>query len=120
MIAALIINRQMQYINNKNLGFDKEQVLMVKNPTWDFDFTAKVKNRLNDFSKTQPYITMVSGMLGGLDGSYNTNGFKLNGEQKWRRQLKVDYNYFEMLGLKFVAGRPFSKEIVCSKRTRNC
>src|SRR5205085_2680004 len=32
MIAAFVMNRQMQYISNKDLGFDKEQVLMVKNP----------------------------------------------------------------------------------------
>jgi putative ABC transport system permease protein len=50
-------------------------------------------------------------MNGGLDGSYNTNGFQLNGEQKWMKQLSVDYNYFDMLGIKFVEGRPFSKSI---------
>src|SRR5260221_8058551 len=60
MIAAFVINRQMRYISNKNLGFDKEQVLMVKNPTWDFAFTKKIKERLDNFSKTQPYISMYS------------------------------------------------------------
>lgn len=109
MLSAFVINRQMQYISNKDLGFDKEQILMVKNPTWDGDFTKRVHDRLYVFAKAQPDILMFSGMNGGLDGAYNTNGFQLNGEKKWLRQLTVDYNYFEMLGLKFVAGRPFSK-----------
>lgn len=109
MGAAFIINRQMQFINNKDLGFDKEQVLMVSNPTWDGTFTKKVHDHLRTFAATQSYISYFSGMNGGLDGSYNTNGFLLNGEQKWRKELTVDYDYFEMLNLKFVAGRPFSR-----------
>jgi len=109
MGAAFIINRQMQFINNKDLGFDKEQVLMVSNPVFDRTFTQKVHDHLRTFAASQPYISYFSGMNGGLNGSYNTNGFLLNGEQKWRKQLTVDYDYFEMLNLKFVAGRPFSR-----------
>lgn len=110
MFAAFIINRQMHYISNKNLGFDKGQVLMVSNPTWDWDFTKRTRERLRDFARSQPYIMQFSGMNGGLDGSYNNNGFLLNGEQKWRRQLTVDYDYFEMLDIKFVQGRSFSRD----------
>jgi len=111
MIAAFVIGRQMNYISNKDLGFDKEQVMMVKNPTFDFDLTKRIKDRLYNYAKTQTSVSMFSAMNGGLDGSYNTNGFQLNGEQKWRKQLTVDYDYFEMLGLKFVEGRPFSRDI---------
>ncbi|HWB24867.1 MAG TPA: FtsX-like permease family protein [Chitinophagaceae bacterium] len=112
MFAAFVMNRQMHFISNKDLGFDKEQVLMVKNPTWDVDFTQRTRERLRVFAASNPAIIAMSGMNGGLDGSYNTNGFMLNGEQKWLRQLSVDYNYFEMLGLKFVQGRPFSRAIL--------
>jgi putative ABC transport system permease protein len=111
MFAAFVINLQMHYISNKDLGFDKDQVLMVRNPTWDADFTTHVRDRLNVYAKSQPSILYFSGMNGGLDGSYNTNGFILNGERKWLKQLSVDYNYFEMLGIKFIHGRPFSKSI---------
>jgi putative ABC transport system permease protein len=109
MISAFIINRQMHYINNKDLGFDKEQVLMVTNPTWNSGFTKQAKERLDIFARSQPYISYFSGMNGGLNGANNMNGFKLNGEQKWRKQLSVNYDYFEMLGIKFLQGRPFSR-----------
>jgi putative ABC transport system permease protein len=111
MMAAYVINRQMQYVNNKDLGFDKDQVLMVENPTWDFNWTQKVRGRLSEFAQTEPSVLAYSGMNGGLDGSYNTNGFMLNGERKWLRQLTVDYDYFEMLGLPFVEGRSFSRNM---------
>ncbi|MFT4154873.1 ABC transporter permease [Parafilimonas sp.] len=122
MFAAFIVNRQMHYISNKDLGFDKDQVLMVRNPTWDPEFTTRVRDRLYIYAQSQPSILYFSGMNGGLDGSYNTNGFKLNGEQRWLKQLSVDYNYFEMLGVQFVQGRPFSKAIASdtSAKIRPC
>ena len=108
MMAAFVINRQMEYISNKDLGFDKDQVLIVHNPTYDHDFTKRLKPRLYAFAQAQPSILSYSAMNGGLAGGHNTNGFMLNGQQQWMRELRVDYNYFEMLGLKFVQGRPFS------------
>ncbi|MFI5156350.1 MAG: ABC transporter permease [Chitinophagales bacterium] len=111
MVAAFVINRQMEYINNRDLGFDKDQILMVRNPTWDPEFTTRVRDRLAAFSETEPSILQFSGMNGSLDGSGNENGFQLNGEQKHRKTYTVEYNYFKMLGLKFIQGRPFSRSI---------
>jgi putative ABC transport system permease protein len=110
MIAAFVINRQMQFINNKDLGFDRDQVLMVTNPKWDPVYTKQLTGRLQVFAQSQPGVSEFSGMNGGLNGSYNTNGFMLNGEQQWRKQISVYYNYFDMLGIKFLQGRPFSKD----------
>lgn len=122
MIAAFVITKQMQYISDKNLGFDKEQILMVENPTFDAVFTKKVHERLQTFALSNPAIIRFSGMSGSLVGLGSTNGFVLNGEQKVFKQLNVDYNYFEMLGLKFVKGRPFSKDISSdsSSTMRSC
>lgn len=110
MVAAFVIYRQMQFINNKDLGFDKDQVLMVNNPKWDPSYTKQLTNRLQVFAQSQPGVISFSGMNGNLDGEYNTNGFMLNGVQAWRKQISVYYNYFEMLGIKFLQGRPFSKD----------
>jgi putative ABC transport system permease protein len=111
MMSAFIINRQMKFINDKDLGFDKEQVLMIHNPSWDKDFTRHTREQLENFARTQPYISGFSGMAGSLDGAGNTNGFILNGEQKCRKQISVDYDYFDMLGIRFLQGRPFSRLI---------
>src|SRR5580692_10049407 len=106
MMAALVIDRQMNYINHKDLGFDKDQVVMVHNPS--YELTRPAKERLYAFARTQPSILQYSAMNGGLTGMYNTNGFKLDGKQQWMKELTVDYQYFEMLGLKVVMGRVFS------------
>jgi putative ABC transport system permease protein len=111
MVAAVTINRQMSFINNKDLGFDKEQVLVVNNEVFDETFIRNLRERLSTFSQTQPSILQFTAMMGSLDGSYNDNGFRLNGQQHFRKVITVDFGFFEMLGLKFVAGRPFSREI---------
>jgi len=111
MMSAFIINRQMHFIKDKDLGFDKEQVLMISNPTWDREFTRNTREQLQNFAVSLPFITGFSGMSGNLEGVNNTNGFILNGEQKWRKQVSVDYNYFDLLGIKFTQGRPFSRLI---------
>lgn len=111
MMSAFIINRQMLYISNKDLGFDKEQVLVVNNPTWDREFTKHIREQLQHFAGTQPFITGFSGMSGSLSGTNNMNGFILDGQQKWRKQITVDYDFFDLLGIPFVQGRPFSRAI---------
>jgi putative ABC transport system permease protein len=110
MASALIIDRQMGYLLNKNLGFDKDQVLVIHNPTWDSDFTKNTRKQLYDFARTQPAVLAYSSMSGGLTGANNTNGFKLNGKQQWMKQIAVDYDYFEMLKIPFVEGRGFSRD----------
>ena len=50
MISAFVINRQMHYVSEKDLGFDKDQVLIVSNPSSsDEDFTRRMKERMRNF-----------------------------------------------------------------------
>ena len=111
IIAAVVINLQMRYISNKDLGFDKDQVLMVENPSFDPVFTKKVFADFEIFSHSEPSVLNYSAMAGTLDGGYNLNGFKLNGQQQWLRQISVDYNYFNLLGLHLVEGRLFMRDM---------
>jgi putative ABC transport system permease protein len=110
MMAALVIDRQMEYVQHKDLGFDKDQVLMVQNPTYDYDFTQRVRSQLYAFARTQPSILAYSALTGGLTGEANMNGFSLNGQRMVMRQISVDYDYFSLLGLKLVEGRLFSPQ----------
>ncbi len=111
MMAAFVISLQMKYISNKDLGFDKEQVLLVQNQTYDREYTKQIHDRLQHYSETEPSIVSFSAITGGFDGGGNRNGFKLNGEQQWLRQMDVDYSYFKLLGLPIIRGRSFSPQI---------
>jgi putative ABC transport system permease protein len=108
MMGAFVIDRQMNYIQNKDLGFDKEQVLLIHNPGYDAEFSQRVRGQLYDFSRTQRSILGFSCMTGGLTGANNTNGFWLNGERRWMKQDAVGYGFIELLGIRLVMGRTFS------------
>lgn len=110
MVAAFVINSQMQFISNKDLGFDKEQVVLVANQTYDREQTLRILDRMQNFASSEPSIAAFSSMTGGLDGGGNRNGFRLNGEQKWLRQMDVDYDYFKLLNIKLKEGRFFSRD----------
>jgi len=112
MICAYVITRQMHFVNNKDLGFDKQQILMVENQGYDGDRTKKMRDRFESWYPGEPSILSYTTLSGDLKGGGNSNGFKLNGEQQWLRQIAVGYDYFQMLNLQFVQGRRFDKAII--------
>ncbi|HVU95933.1 MAG TPA: ABC transporter permease [Puia sp.] len=110
MAAAYIISRQLSYVMNKDLGFDKNQVLIIHNPSWDRDFIHDTKEQMYAFAQSRPDVIAYSAMNGGPTGSHNRNGIIIDGKQEWYQMMQVDYNYFELLKLKLVAGRTFSRD----------
>jgi putative ABC transport system permease protein len=110
MMAAFVIQRQMSFINHKDLGFDKEQVLVVHNQTFDGDLTARLRERLYAFARTQPSIIRYTSMAGDLTGGGDVNSLTLHGQQYWLKMFRVDYDFFGMMGLKVIEGRSFSPQ----------
>lgn len=118
MMAALVIGRQMNYISHKDLGFDKEQVILIENENYDIDQTKRTREQLRQVAETDPIFSGYSVMTGGLSGGGNRNGFRLHGEQKWLRQMDVDYDYFKILNIPLVKGRLFSREMASDTSTK--
>ena len=106
--GTIVIYSQLQYLQNKNLGFDKEQVLVVKNPDTIKKGIEPFKQALSGYSN----IIDVSGS-GSLPGTaFNNIGFGAEGiDNSFTLNLCVcDYNFQKVLKLKMVKGRFFSKE----------
>jgi len=109
VISALVINKQMHFLNNANMGFDKSQVVVLQNPYgWD-DKTNRnsLKARLTQFVNSQPYLQGITSTYFNF-GGYNTNGFILNGEQIAVHEMNVDFNYFTFNKIPIIKGRNFS------------
>jgi len=107
MTAAFVISRQMNFMMNKDLGFDKDEVLIIHIP--DFDF-SRTKEELYAFARSRPDVVAWSAMNGGPTGSHNINGIMINGKQKHYQMMQVDFDYFELLKIKLVEGRTFSRQ----------
>lgn len=114
IIGTIVIHRQLSYIQNKKLGFNKEQVLTIKN-------TYVLENKVEAFRDEvlkQPGVisATVSGYLP-VPSSRSDNPFFPEGEidnkkavamQNW----SIDYDYINTLGMEIMKGRNFSKEFV--------
>ncbi len=112
IIGTMIIYRQLNYIQTKTLGYNKEQVLIIDNAyalgTQTEAFRQEMLKQTNVESAT------VSGYLP-TPSSRSDNPFYPEGQsikdrgvsmQNWR----VDHDYVSTLGLKILKGRAFSQE----------
>ncbi|MGZ4000239.1 MAG: FtsX-like permease family protein [Mucilaginibacter sp.] len=112
IISSLVINKQMHYINNADMGFDKDQVLVLNSPyNWTDKQNFKVlTQRMYDYGATEPGIKNISSA--GWDfGGGNHNTYQINGEKVVLQELNVDFNFFSFLKIPIIKGRTFSRAI---------
>jgi len=110
MVGTVVVYTQLSYIQNKKLGYEKEQVLLLPD-IWMLGDKAKV---LRAQLEQDPHVVSVSSS-GYLPAgpSYNNNFFIY--ENDIAAQIKtlrydVDENYIATLGMQLAAGRNFSKD----------
>jgi putative ABC transport system permease protein len=115
IVGTLIIGRQMQFVLNKKLGFDKEQVLLLQG-------THTLNEKITTF-KTEllkvPGVNSatISGYLPVEGTKRNQNQFSIEGEPRIMEQTvgaqrwEVDHDYIKTIGLQLLKGRDFSKAI---------
>lgn len=112
LIGTGIIYDQMNYLRNKDLGFDKENVLRFEIPGRLAGDKFPV---LRDKLLQSPKFTAVASGTSSPGGGYDKNLIGMeDGEgviDEYGVDLYgVDYDYFPTLGIEFVAGRNFSHE----------
>jgi putative ABC transport system permease protein len=112
IIGTIVIYRQLHYIQNKKLGFNKEQVLTIKG-TYVLD---KQVEAFRDEVLKQSGITSatISGFLP-VPSSRTDNPFFPEGEIDNKKAVSmqnwsVDYDYIKTLGMEISKGRNFSKD----------
>lgn len=115
IIATMLAVRQLNFIRDKNLGFDKSQVLQVPmNSSANEHFEALKTELLKS-----PYILAITASGQRLGNNLHQMGArsKVNGtEHQWSvSQLMVDYNYLEFFNIQLLDGRNFSKSFAEDK-----
>ena len=112
IIGTIVIFKQLRYIQNKNLGFNKEQVLILDNAYLLEKQTKTFKEKM----KTYPQIlnASISGYLP-VPSMRSNNAIFPEGKRDDERSTSfqnwiVDYDYLETMGMKLVEGRFFSQE----------
>ncbi|MDO6471085.1 ABC transporter permease [Maribacter sp. 1_MG-2023] len=113
IIATLIIYQQMDFILQKELGYDKEQVVILEG-------TGVLGNSAENFKEQllqlpQVKAATISNYLPVDGGSRNGNTFRREDEGNEGRGIpaqiwRVDYDYIKTLGITLNTGRDFSKQ----------
>ncbi|MEQ9425768.1 MAG: ABC transporter permease [Cyclobacteriaceae bacterium] len=112
IVGAFMVHRQMSFLLNKKLGFDKEQVLLLQGVNTLGDKMHVFKDELKLHSKIKNVA--ISDYLP-IDGSKRDgNSFWIEGRQKIDRGVgaqrwRVDIDYINTMGMKIVKGRDFSE-----------
>jgi putative ABC transport system permease protein len=110
LICTWIVYSQLEYMRNKDLGFDKNQVMTVVVNTGKYE-PDKIIAMGNDFKRLSSLADV--GVGGSYPGSGNTNLNLFTFQTKTGHLDKavecygVDAHYFSALGIKLIAGRNF-------------
>lgn len=111
LICTLVVYNQLQYMQNKDLGFNKEHVLSVT-ANGNGDMRGKVSSFQNELRKNLGIVSVSSAQATPGDGGENFNLFTVESKNgfidKGVDTYGIDENYLENLGIKLVKGRNFS------------
>lgn len=109
IIGTIIIAKQMNYVKNRQLGYNKEQTVIVPIDNDDiYNNMTVFKNNLQNDSQVQS-VSLMSGEPGGF---FDGHMFDVEGHnERWMARTEfADFEYVKTLGLKIIAGRDFSAQ----------
>jgi len=111
MVSTTVVYKQLNYIQNKKLGYNKDQVLLVHDPYWLRNNQDAFRQRLLADPRVQNLST--SGFLPA--GRSDNNNFFVYPDNTTAQLVKtlrydVDDRYIPTLGMEMAAGRNFSRQ----------
>ncbi len=109
ILATLIVNQQMEYIQNKNLGYEKDQMLVLRESYLLGNKQDAFKNKISSDPRVENVTQSAFVPAGSSDNSMS--GIFL--QQEFKRRMfvyNVDEQYLPTMGMELVAGRNFSEE----------
>ena len=114
LIGVGVINDQLDYLKSKDLGFDKENLIVVYGSQYMYDNFDMVKNRFEQQPEIQS-VTLASRIPSGRLNDSQGGQAEVNGEMKnidFRiADVHVDHNFLNTLNVKFIAGRNFDSQL---------
>lgn len=112
MVSVWVVYKQMEYVQTKHLGFDKDNIIYFK-------LEGAVSGNLDTFCgqlEDIPGVIEASGMRGSVMGltGFTTGSFDWKGRDPnvivQFEHLGIDYDMIELLGIDMAEGRAFSRD----------
>lgn len=112
IIGALVIYKQLTFLQNKDLGFDKSQLLIVKMKN---ALRKKTSLLITDLQKQPDIASASASSMNLMDVTNSTSTFKWDGQSPddefIMTQANIDPGYIATTGMKIIAGRNFDASI---------
>lgn len=110
IISVLVIHQQIDFIQTKNLGFDRDNVLSFERVNFREQpevFMASLKNIPGVINASSMFDNILSGAH--HQSSYSWRGEKLDEDFLFKSPI-ISYDVMETLDMKLLAGRSYSKD----------
>lgn len=107
MVGTIVITRQLNFVKNRQLGYNKEQTVLVPIDNGD------IYNHMNAFKEElqhESVVQSVSLMSGEPGGYFDGHVFDVQDhDERWNARTEfADFEFVKTLGLKMIVGRDFS------------
>ncbi|MEJ7644084.1 MAG: ABC transporter permease [Chryseolinea sp.] len=116
IIATIVTMSQLNFLNNRDLGYNKDQVVTLPfydelAPSYDaFYNELKKQTAINNISRSSRIPT--GRLLDSQGAAKIQKGDSLAETSTTLKNISVDHEFFDTYKIPFVSGRNFSKEIV--------
>jgi putative ABC transport system permease protein len=108
IVGTLIMNKQIKYMLNKDVGFKKEQLIVIER-------AHVIGNKMKSFKesvKRLPGVINIASSTALPGRTNNTNGYMIEGRKDETYLMAtswVDYDFLETYGMKLDTGRVFDQ-----------
>ncbi len=116
IISATVLSEQLRFIQNKDMGYVRDQIVVIN---------IRDRSIRDQISVFNDEIRKIPGVVSVAGGSSLPNNISSSTNARWPGKDKdltvpiytgrVDYDYFDLFEMEFVAGRPFDREIESDK-----
>ncbi|MEM0941099.1 MAG: ABC transporter permease [Bacteroidota bacterium] len=111
IVGVVVIHRQTQYVNNKHLGYDRDNVIFFGQ---DGSISSRRETFFNELRRI-PGVVHAAGTSHELVGRQSTNfGLEWDGKVPEERiifeRFFVDYDFYQTMGFQLAEGRWFGRE----------
>ena len=111
--STLVIYRQFEHLRTAPLGLDQESVISIPVKRWENTRRYVERLRLQFASQPQVLGVTASSVNLGIGNDYSSGrsqtNFSFHGKGMSSVMLNVDYDFFQVMGIKPVAGRVFDR-----------
>jgi len=110
IISTIIIFQQLHFMRSKNIGFTKENVIVIDTKGTD---SKKLFPLFRQMMQSNPEIIGMAGSEMGLGAGFGQmgGGYKFKDKFFGSIEYPVDPNYLKVMGMQLIAGRNFDAGI---------